>query len=1556
MVNCYPRKYHYCFSILFAAWLASCSWIARAGDKDSLHRPQAAIAEKVANALVETRSFPEIDQQLAAQTFAAPSQQLFTESYLQSMYANDTAAHSYQEVARSEFEKMDKDNRYTSSLSPDDLNELPIGLFRKVNNTVVKIAVSNAIFHPEYAELTVYAKLEIPQKSAIFFGVKGLKLSYQGGIIGDAKLVLLGNVPIPINGGTAALTLKGGFSMETGQGQDLTYITMDCNGFKELGIAAEIKFPRSMLVPLKANNERNEDTAAYVKADFNTVVSDWNDILVSVDLPAFEIAPLKGIGFHIGKAVYDGSDVRNSPNIVYPAGYEAQYLPADNPNLWRGLYVSTLEVVLPKQFLKRNQPDSRVSFGANNMIIDNNGLTGSFFANNVLPDGSASGWKFTVDRFNIDLQANHLTGAGFSGMVSLPIAKDPLGYTAVITADNEYLLKLSTLNTLSFDVWQAKCDLKPNSWVQLKLSNGKFEPEAMLHGSLGITASSKPDANGKSVATFKGVQFEDLHLQTKAPYISVSYFGYKNENTVSNFPVTISELSLRTQGDEADLTIGVRINLMEDKFKGETKVTLNGKFQQNEGIQTWKFQKLKLNKISLNAQLSDALSMTGELEIFENDAKYGDAIKGAIIADFMKKKIRVEARAMFGSRTYRYWYVDAKASFGDPGIPVLPPVNIHGFGGGAYYHMKKDGLDAVASPTMVNYVPDSTTALGIKAAVLLNISGRTVVDGELSYEVAFNRNMGINFVGFYGYAKILAEIEGLGDVGDHVSKAFSQLEDAEKGAIAKLGGLGDRLQALKVSNPSQAAENIAGSSFKAGEVGVSAYIGIQYDFTQNIFHATFDAYINAAGGLLTGTATGNRAGWGVLHVAPEEWYFYMGTPTNRMGVKFGLAGIYVKTGAYMMVGDKIPGSPPPPREVADILGIDADELDYMRDLNALGDGRGFAFGSSLTVETGDLNFLILYANFKAGAGFDIMLKNYGDAHCAGSNKKLGFDGWYANGQAYVYLQGELGVKVNLKFIKARFPIISGSAAVLMQAKLPNPTWMKGYMAVRFNILGGLVSGNMRMKIAIGDECEIVTGANSPVDVKIISDLTPAKNAVNVDVFAAPQAAFNMRIGQAFDVEDDDGTKTYRVQLAAFNVFDKQTNQPIPGELRWSSNNDAVTFYSKEVLPPKRTLGAIVKVTFEQLQNGSWQTVYMNGQQSEEQEDVTFTTGTAPDYIPLQNIAYCYPVVDQRNYYPSEYTHGYIVLQRGQSYLFDPRWKYLTQFANNGSASGKQTMQYDSVSQRISFETPILQTQTPYTFDVIAVPPGGNADSDAVVAYAKNDSGEDGSFTVQQNKANSVSRGDVTKSLLSYSFKTSRYNTFRAKINDLHFERSVQERMSSDVINLQAQVGDYELFDGPELIGTAYTGSQPLVAGEAILDDIYYQQDIQPLVYREYPLNNSIQFMKRDTTILGLVPRRAITVMNSYFADGGKGEVSSIVRNRIPYTYNLPYYYKQDYIDLLYQVINAYMGKPELSRYTYLLESAYPFIRDGKYNVDFRYILPGGLQSSSARFEYQNTIR
>src|SRR5690606_13023558 len=154
----------------------------------------------------------------------------------------------------------------------------------------------------------------------------------------------------------------------------------------------------------------------------------------------------------------------------------------------------------------------------------------------------------------------------------------------------------------------------------------------------------------------------------------------------------------------------------------------------------------------------------------------------------------------------------------------------------------------------------------------------------------------------------------------------------------------------------------------------------------------------------------------------STWYLHVGTPSNPIGVRIGIKGLSIKTTSYFMAGHNLPAFPSPPQQVVSVLQQSG--LKYVNDISSkdLAGGRGLAFGAGINVNTGDLRFLIFYANFAAGIGFDVMLKDYGDAHCQGSTERIGVNGWYAHGQAYAYLQGELGVRIKIGPIRKRISI------------------------------------------------------------------------------------------------------------------------------------------------------------------------------------------------------------------------------------------------------------------------------------------------------------------------------------------------------------------------------------------------------------------------------------------------------------------------------------------------------------------------------------------------------
>ncbi|AOC93248.1 hypothetical protein BB050_00092 [Flavobacterium anhuiense] len=1519
-----------------------------------------------------------LDQSVVKSTFNGVAESEFTSSFIAKNYPVSDPTNQFLEKAKEVFNEIEKNDNLTDYLEPKNLTMLPIGIKKTIGGIQYSLGISNAKFTPQYTELTAFVKIVLPQtdsqgnRKELFFGANNIKLSHKGGLVGDTNLVLLGDVPIQMFGDKTLLVLKGGMEMATGAVTNKTYVTIDCNGFKELGVDAEVLFSRTMLEPVdSAYNPIAGDSR--VTAKFKAVVGNWNDILIDISLPTFQLTKHPGYCFELNKAVIDMSDLRNSSNIVWPKDYEKDYLVPGNEKLWRGFYVQSLKLVLPSQFKKKGT-NERITFQATNLLIDRMGVSGVFSGDNILNinEGNASGWQFSVNHIELGFRANSLVSAGFNGGIVLPVssgqctsdARGELGYTALFnTIDNEYLLKAEVTNDICFQVFKGKANLEKNSYVELKVKEGKFLPKAVLYGTLSLKASNKPvtaaeavagvkektegenASDEKETAVFKGIIFQNLTLQTVNPIITADYFGYKNikedDAKVSNFPVTINEIALIANTESASLKVDLAINLMKDQFNGQTKFYVIGKFASEEGIQKWKFDRLKFEEIKVAADLG-GVKFKGSITILDNDPIYGNGFKGMLGADFTGG-ISVEANAIFGSKSFRYWYVDAMVD--NLNIPA-GAITFKGFGGGAYYKMKKDGFSNSFVASGSNYVPDVDSGLGVKA--MIKFAGTATADafwGGAGFEIAFNTHGGINRISIYGEGHVMQTFEIPG--ASELTEALKTVTENESlmSSVA--------LEALKTSNLSKAAEQLYPTDVKA-RMGINAFAAIEYDFRSKTLHGTFDLYIDTPGGFIKGRASGNRAGWAVLHFAPDKWYIRMGTPTDRLGIKLAIGSFEVEAGGYFMIGDDIPASPPPPSIVAQILGVSAESLDYMRDENSVASGKGFAFGSDFSLKTGDLTFLVFYANFQCGFGFDIMVKDYGEAQCKGSGQ-IGLNGWYANGQSYAYLQGELGIKIKLFMIKKKISIIKGGGAVLLQAKLPNPVWIRGYLGGYFNLLGGAIKGSFRFKLEFGKQCEFLNDA--PLGgLKTIADITPAEGTKDVSVFAVPQVGFNFPVEKSFTLEEDSGVKTYKLKLEEYTV--KKDGAIIPGEITWNQTKDLLSFTPFDVFPPNSNLVSTIKVSFQEFTNGAWKTVYDDGQIATETEVRNFTTGLAPNNIPVTNIAYCYPVIDQKYVYQNESKQAYVVLKQGQPYLFElKQGQSQKAFYKTGTSSSTGTITYNSTLRKVSIDLPVLQTSKTYNISLMTLETKSDANSNLKESYTKQDLGENANVEIKDSKLAEVVTGGDGVELLQYNFNTSQYNSFAEKMAAKKPKQTLVEIIYSDVHALQSLNSSTEPFDEIEIIGNAKTLYVPLINTEAILDDSYYKNEIFPLVYQGYPLEVDLQF-DRSTTILGVPPTKGVETLAWYQDYIINNPTSYMLKEYLPFRYNLPYYYKTDFVNLRYKVVNKYLNtlnQQMITKYDYIINGKFPYIKQGTYNIKLNYTLPGGQLGSSSVFTFNKSI-
>ncbi|MEL6355688.1 MAG: hypothetical protein AAFQ37_02030, partial [Bacteroidota bacterium] len=1026
------------------------------------------------------------------------------------------------------------------------------------------------------------------------------------------------------------------------------------------------------------------------------------------------------------------------------------------------------------QIMEATQDLDQIEIGAEDIVIDETGFTAYMYASKVLPleNGRIGNWAFSIDSLGIGIKQNAFNKAFFKGGVKVPAFETPFYYSTLISPGARYAFAVGIADSTEFKAFRARLKLYENSEFNFLYDQAKDEYSGgvKLHGkawmqpSVGDTSATNPDK-----LNVPNIAFQNFEIMSKAPYFRVGTWalssGEQDQNKLTGFNMNISEIGLyqNLAGDEVEFRIGASVNLVEDQangFSAEGNIGIISKVEIDSlGRQDWTFDRVKINKLALDVT-GPAFKLQGSVEFYERKAVFGTGFRAMISAEFAPK-IAVAALAQFGEVDgYRYWMADALVAF-NPGLNIgTTGMALYGFGGGAYYHMERTNFNNIKLPTTTTeiassrtdsttvttgvevssdlgvslsgakYVPNKDIGLGIKALVAFGATSRDVFHGDLTFEIVFNTNWGVNSIGLTGDLKFLTP-----------------------------------------PDPD-------GASVSSEEPAVRARMEMEYDFPNKSFHATLDMFVYVANGAIRGAYTypQNLAGTGIIHADTSDWYVYLGTPEKRVMLnidvngmiaadqertnspsntptrgrstavteqttrdrsttdasetipgrersdavtentsdnsRFELGNIGLLLTAYMDFGTVLPDFPPPPDRVASILG-GGDYNIVSRDDPRLTNGGGFLFGASVDASVPDITFLAFYASFYAGYGFDVMMTNYGAAaRCAGnesSSEPIGINGWYATGQIYAYLEGTIGLNVDVFGIKGKYSIIDLGAAALLQARLPNPEWMKGIVGGRYSILNSLVSGNCKFEFELGEKCDIV-GASELAGIQIISSTSPDDNsATDVDVFTQPQAAFTLPIGYVFEIPDDDGNpRYYRAKLKEMSITNNETNSAVAvvADETWNAENDVLALTPFDILAGNTEHTLKVVVEFEKsLNNSSWELLMdeVEGTPVQQSAEIVFTTGPAPDYIPHSNIKYSYPLVDQFNYLKGEANEGYVQLKQGQPYLFasEPEyeletteWSQKVFFIQQDLIKDQQTLSYSRDNKRVTYDLPTSSVLAP----------------------------------------------------------------------------------------------------------------------------------------------------------------------------------------------------------------------------------------------------------------------
>ncbi|UXP33659.1 hypothetical protein N6H18_06795 [Reichenbachiella agarivorans] len=1009
---------------------------------------------------------------------------------------------------------------------------------------------------------------------------------------------------------------------------------------------------------------------------------------------------------------------------------------------------------------------------------------------------------------------------------------------------------------------------------------------------------------------------------------------------MGGFPIQVNKIYGGVTGEEMFLGVDLTLQLTEDDgngFGAEGAFRILSRAVESGSQVHYKYAGLEIEKLGIDI-VTDAFSFKGKLIFFKNDPIYGNGINGSVEATF--SSFGLSANAVFGNvEGMKYWYVDAMVDLGN-GIPVFTGFFLTRFGGGAYYHMSLDnkgvGSELGTTNSGITYIPDKTVGLGIKAIVGVAGGNEKGFFAEVTFEMAFRSNGGLKYIRFLGNISMLSIPV---DIPPELLKLQAKSLAAQAGSKSE------------ISNNPDASKAVLGSD--RGDASIFGSVSIEFNFDDNSLHSNLSLDILVAGGVIKG------GGNAVMHFSPSEWYIYIGRPEVENRIYLDIMSV-IRVDAYFVMGSVVPDSPPPPQKVSEILG--GMDLDYMKDLNALADGAGIGFGASLTMDTGDKTFLIFYGHFAVGLGFDIMLKDYGNVTCAGRGQ-LGIDGWYANGQSYAYFDGVIGIKVKVFGKKKKVDILNIAAAVVLQAKLPNPVWMKGIVGGRFSVMGGLVKGECKFEVEIGEECDMqYGGSDGALDgLDVIAQLTPGDKTKEVDVFTLPQIVFNYEINKSYNMVE--GDRTIQFRIAADEMSIKQNGQKLDVVVEWSDDKMTAVLDSDGILPPESELTLTASTTFEEFKDGRWQIVKVeDGSELRETKTITFTTDKAPRYIPDRNVSYVYPLKDMVNYYPEEHPQGFIHVKDDQGYLFsDPNFTTIVRFTS-GTAVPDVPVTYANNELTFSIPTDLSKDKV-YALQVINKP----TQTTNITANIREDStavdlGDAGGVTkLRSRSAEGIVESFEEEHIYELYFRVSRYATFPQKAAATLGAGGWRDPISILTHRIGTNLSGPERFSYREL--KVVDGQPPLISMEADLsNNSWYNNSIYPIIYEGYPLmgNITIRESNRDVEVFGVIPTKAVHIwqypyMISMPESAHGAGVMNIQSPEGTVSYMLVPVMYEDYLDLANQVASRYTSNMS-DRYRRLLSESFPIIKKGDYWVNSNYTIPGkNIVSSTYRHKISNPL-
>lgn len=1211
---------------------------------------------------------------------------------------------------------------------------MPLGFDRTIEGHRVVIGIIGVVFQPRVAKMNIGINIPVPwhgPDERLGFGVRNLCFSPQG-FGQDIDLALLEDLGHTASDTSWSVHIMGPRDANRTTGEpadDGTYVRFDCHGFKELRIKARARFPRTWMIPV---NAEGVDQPGLAEATLSAKVRNPSDIIAEATMTPFRPTDVPDFVMFPDTIAFDFSTKENPRSMEFPRGYRG-----DMSNTWKGFYIKRISMRLPEA-IRTFDSTRPVRVAIQGLLIDRSGFSMTAIADNIIqhPRGNFGDWGASLDTFRIDFVSSSFTHGRLVGRFKIPISDSSVDYSALLNITREgsrrdvgFDFRIKPRGEINAPIWILNLRLDPVSNISVTRSEGRWKAEALLHGSLTVGDNAPRVGEGTQAITgmdIRGVRFDSLRFRTHArPYVSFSNIALASpQHRTSGFNVTFTgwevQQGTRTIDGQAmpavGLQLGARFHLQSgtNGVGGDTRMTFWGGIRTGSGgPPSVVFGGISLDEIGINADLK-AVRIAGRLRFYDADPVFGNGFRGSISATFIKLAQvdgTVQFGALPGASGFTYWYVDARAALA-VGIPIVPGLGLYGFGGGAWYNMTR---------TTPSGTRGSTTLSDRDRAMLSGTStpqpNMTPGQAPSGTEYRPSRPSGGDIFGFYAMATL----------GTHPkAEAFN----GDVRILAEFGtGEGGGLREISLEGQGYMMASIADRSQAPIEMGAR----LRMDFVNTIFTGNFSISANLPKQAPVLRGTGDLD----ILVTPTRFHFKFGSPPFEQRLSLSLMEPISRTPlvtlrSYLMVGTNLdvpvlrPSAFPQPMWDSLYNSIPRPPADFSR-------GDGFAVGANLTVDPPDLSFLFFYAQFRFTMGFDISLLNVGRQSCAGI-QSIGANGFYAKGAMYAYINGAVGLQADLGFWQGKLEVLSASLGAMLEGGTPNPTWLAGAVRGNYNVLGGLIRGNLDFRFSVGERC--VPERNVPLPVNLLTSITPQDESTNIYPTVQPIATSTYEFGVPFDlVEMYEGQRivhTYRITAEGMTLVPAER----PTDVILGSITIPPAQRTRMVFAPSRSLawGTGYVVTARAKAERAFRSIWFGSSttwtdaRNPRTNDVVreslssfFTTMPPPDSVIPEQVWNTYPRNRQRFFLQDECREGWVLVNGNYSHLFLPndlkfRYEYFARFVGlqgapvvevpatyrvtTGATMRGAPPQPVGSGTRIDFRVPALRNSSMYALQIV----------------------------------------------------------------------------------------------------------------------------------------------------------------------------------------------------------------------------------------------------------------